>query len=107
MTDDANDGADAPSEEDRIVATLDPARQHGEVVTMQELVNRCVAQAHKFGEQSHTRILLLNVARAIVELTVSLDGANQKIASYEAAQQRSKLVLLPGQGEANGILGGM
>jgi uncharacterized protein (UPF0261 family) len=58
---------------------------HPEIVTAQELIDRCVSQASKFGVNSVTRLLLFNAARAIAELATRLD---------EAQKQRDKSTLV-------------
>ena len=66
-------------------------------ITVQELVNRCRAQAMKFGVNSNTRLLLLNVCNALVELTVRLDAAEKLLGRDDAPppKPKSNLIILP------------
>lgn len=69
---------------------------NAEQISVQELVNRCIAQASNFGPKSKTRLVLFNAARAITELTVRLDAAmqeNEQLKNPKAG--KSGLVILP------------
>ena len=81
--------ADVPTE----VAVVDERPQ---VMTVQDLVDRCWVQALKFGERSTTRLLLMNVSRALAELATRLDAAESKLASMEPPPKpKSSLVIMP------------
>ena len=60
---------------------------HPVIITVQDLIDRCVAHADKFGENSATRLILYNAARALAELAMRLDTATKQLES------RSTLVI--------------
>lgn len=83
--------ADVPQE----IAVVDEQPQ---VMTVQDLVDRCWNQALKFGERSTTRLLLMNVSRALSELAMRLDAAEKRLASMEPpppVKPKSTLIVMP------------
>jgi hypothetical protein len=67
-----------------------------ERISVQELINRMGAAANQFGNQSKTRLVLINAARALVELTHRLDAAEQEIERRNEEERPSPLIVLPG-----------
>ena len=69
---DDTDQSDVPQE----IAIVE---EHPVIMTVQDLIDRCVNQAEKFGKQSKTRLLLYNAARALAELATRLNYAEQQL----------------------------
>ena len=65
-----------------------------EIISVQEMINRMICQADKFGKNSSTKLILYNAARAISELTVRLDATNKELAELKKPA-KSSLVILP------------
>lgn len=66
-----------------------------EIISVQELINRMIVQANKFGNNSSTKLLLYNAARAIAELTTRLDAATQELKKLQPEPAKSSLIILP------------
>lgn len=64
-----------------------------ERISVQELVNRCVAAADNPDTSKGNRLLLINVIRALVELVTRLGAAEDQLASME--KPKSNLVFMP------------
>lgn len=71
--------------------TLTPP-QVGEIITVQQLIDRANEALQEMENIDPHKLLIYNMANAIVALTGRLDEAERKLAK----QEPSKLVLLPG-----------
>lgn len=96
---DATSGRVALPDRDELVAVA-PEGAEGRI-SVQDLINRCHVQANTFGERSVTRLLLFNVSRALVELSVRLYAAEEtlrKVAEDEAAHSDAASPVAPESG---------
>lgn len=79
-----------PEDEKDPVKLVEPER-----ISVQELINRMGVQANKFGAASRTRLVLINAARALVELTTRLDAAEREI-ERRNDEEKPRIITLPG-----------
>lgn len=71
--------ADVPQDDEfreEVHATIAaPLPSNAQFMTVAEVVQRAINQANKFGPQSETRLLLMNLARGLASIATNLDSA--------------------------------
>lgn len=67
-----------------------------ERITVQELIDRCVAEADAEGTKPYTRLLFLNTVRALVEIVTRLAAAEERLDTL--SKPASNLVFMPTRG---------